>query len=110
MNLTAEEKDEVDIELLAQCCLSETNPDLVIFNSSLAVGDCDCLQEKLSLATALNISDENLSVCNEEFPPLYRWEEERLFVQFYAFNASILLILFLFSKFILISIKRNNYV
>ena len=43
-----------------------------MINASLAVFDCSCRQEKLSVAAALNISGEIISVCTEEFPPLVR--------------------------------------
>ena len=41
-------------------------------NASLAVFNCSCLEEKHSVAAALNLSSEIISVCTEEFPPLVR--------------------------------------
>ena len=70
-SLNGSARQDVDIELVARCCLTEIHPELML-NTSLALDDCDCLQEKLSVAAALNISGQDISVCNEEFPPLYR--------------------------------------
>ena len=44
----------------------------MMINASLAVFDCSCREEKLSVAAALDLSGEIISVCTEEFPPLVR--------------------------------------
>ena len=62
---------DIDIDLVARCCLTESQPHLLL-NTSLALLDCSCLEEKHGLAAALNLSGEIIPVCTEEFPPLVR--------------------------------------
>ena len=68
----------VDIDYVARCCLTETQPDMMI-NASLAVFDCSCREEKLTVAAALDLSGEIISVCTEEFPPLVRSDTNCVF-------------------------------
>ena len=64
-------RTDVDIDHVARCCLTESQPGLMV-NASLAVFDCSCLEEKQSVAATLDLSGEMISVCTEEFPPLVR--------------------------------------
>ena len=57
------------------------NLDLSAFNNSCQFHEfpytlknqSQCLQMKVQMANIINFSDNNISMCTEEFPPLYRF-------------------------------------
>ena len=56
----------MDVPATIACCDLEP-----MHSENISLSDC-CHEAKTSIASIINFSDDKISTCTEEFPPLYR--------------------------------------